>query len=37
MSGADKGVELNEFLSAKGVEGIVNGMDVDEWDPAKDK
>ena len=34
MSGEDKGVELHEFLAAKGVEGIVNGMDVEEWDPA---
>ena len=34
MSGADKGVELHQFLAAKGVEGIVNGMDVEEWDPA---
>ena len=33
-SGIDKGVELHEFLAAKGVEGIVNGMDVEEWDPA---
>ena len=37
MSGADKGVELNGFLAEKGVEGIVNGMDVEEWDPATDK
>ena len=34
MSGVDKGVELHQFLAAKGVEGIVNGMDVEEWDPA---
>lgn len=37
MSGADKGVELNRYLAEKGVEGIVNGMDVEEWDPASDK
>jgi len=36
-SGAEKGVELHEFLSAAGVEGIVNGMDITEWDPSKDK
>ncbi len=33
-SGVEKGVELHQFLAAKGVEGIVNGMDVEEWDPA---
>lgn len=34
----DKGVELDEFIRAVGgVEGIVNGMDVEEWNPLKDK
>ncbi len=37
MSGEDKGVELHDFLAARDVEGIVNGMDVEEWDPAADK
>ncbi|GAX78592.1 hypothetical protein CEUSTIGMA_g6031.t1 [Chlamydomonas eustigma] len=37
MSGADKGVEMHSYLAQKGVEGIVNGMDVEEWDPASDK
>eukprot|EP00195_Chlamydomonas_chlamydogama_P008203 CAMPEP_0202903866 /NCGR_PEP_ID=MMETSP1392-20130828/26767_1 /ASSEMBLY_ACC=CAM_ASM_000868 /TAXON_ID=225041 /ORGANISM="Chlamydomonas chlamydogama, Strain SAG 11-48b" /LENGTH=611 /DNA_ID=CAMNT_0049591215 /DNA_START=59 /DNA_END=1891 /DNA_ORIENTATION=+ len=38
-SGPAKGVELNNYLKAApgGVEGIVNGMDVEEWDPATDK
>ncbi|KAJ9528241.1 hypothetical protein QJQ45_014218, partial [Haematococcus lacustris] len=31
------GVELDAFLRQKGVEGIVNGMDVEEWDPRVDK
>ncbi len=35
-SGVDKGVELDGIIrSAGGIEGIVNGMDVDEWDPSK--
>jgi len=38
MSGADKGVELNTVINAcGGIEGIVNGMDPTEWNPAKDK
>jgi len=37
VSGPAKGVELNKVLSAIGIEGIVNGMDPTEWNPAKDK
>jgi granule-bound starch synthase len=38
MSGADKGVELDKVINAVGgIEGIVNGMDPTEWNPAKDK
>jgi len=37
-SGADKGVELDSVIRAVGgIEGIVNGMDVGEWNPLKDK
>ena len=37
-SGLDKGVELDGVLRAKPLEiGIVNGMDVYEWDPSTDK
>ncbi|CAD7703004.1 unnamed protein product [Ostreobium quekettii] len=37
-SGEDLGVELDEtILKAGGVEGIVNGMEVSEWSPMKDK
>jgi granule-bound starch synthase len=28
------GVELDSVIAKKGVEGIVNGMDVEEWNPA---
>lgn len=32
------GVELDKYIrAAGGVEGIVNGMDVEEWNPKKDK
>ena len=37
ISGPSKGVELDKVLSAVGIEGIVNGMDPTEWNPAKDK
>lgn len=30
-------MELDAWVRAKGVEGIVNGMDVEEWSPALDK
>lgn len=36
-SGKDKGVELDDVIRKVGVEGIVNGMDVEEWNPKKDK
>uniref|UniRef100_A0A0E0HZG5 Starch synthase, chloroplastic/amyloplastic n=1 Tax=Oryza nivara TaxID=4536 RepID=A0A0E0HZG5_ORYNI len=37
-SGPDKGVELDGILRTKPLEtGIVNGMDVYEWNPATDK
>ncbi|EFN54355.1 hypothetical protein CHLNCDRAFT_58262 [Chlorella variabilis] len=36
-SGPQLGVELDKWVKAKGVEGIVNGMDVEEWSPALDK
>ncbi|KAM7472355.1 hypothetical protein LguiA_010538 [Lonicera macranthoides] len=37
VSGKDKGVELDYFLGKKGILGIVNGMDVQEWNPLTDK
>ncbi|KAJ6826251.1 granule-bound starch synthase 1b, chloroplastic/amyloplastic isoform X2 [Iris pallida] len=37
LSGEDKGCELDNILRMTGICGIVNGMDVQEWDPAKDK
>ncbi|KAL4458488.1 hypothetical protein ABPG75_013353 [Micractinium tetrahymenae] len=36
-SGPSLGVELDSYVRQKGVEGIVNGMDVEEWSPALDK
>ncbi|KAI8475913.1 MAG: granule-bound starch synthase [Monoraphidium minutum] len=37
-AGPDTGVELDGAIrAAGGAEGIVNGMDVEEWDPARDK
>lgn len=36
-SGPQLGVELDRYVREKGVEGIVNGMDVEEWSPALDK
>ncbi|KAL6986523.1 NDP-glucose--starch glucosyltransferase [Sarracenia purpurea var. burkii] len=35
--GADKGVKLDNILCKTGIAGIVNGMDVQEWDPSQDK
>ena len=38
MSGPDLGVELDTVLrQIGGVTGIINGMDVTEWDPSSDK
>ncbi|XP_044493674.1 granule-bound starch synthase 1, chloroplastic/amyloplastic-like [Mangifera indica] len=37
VSGIDKGVELDNILRKTGVIGIVNGMDVQEWNPLTDK
>jgi granule-bound starch synthase len=38
ISRPGKGVELDSLINARGgAVGIVNGMDVDEWDPSKDK
>ena len=37
VSGPDKGVELDDDLRVAGVEGIVNGMDDNEWNPLTDK
>ncbi|CAJ2663154.1 unnamed protein product [Trifolium pratense] len=37
VSGPDKGVELDNILRRTGVTGIINGMDVQEWNPATDK
>lgn len=37
VSGPDKGVELDNILRITGIIGIVNGMDVQEWNPSTDK
>eukprot|EP00245_Coleochaete_scutata_P001752 TRINITY_DN12208_c0_g1_i1.p1 TRINITY_DN12208_c0_g1~~TRINITY_DN12208_c0_g1_i1.p1 ORF type:complete len:614 (+),score=139.34 TRINITY_DN12208_c0_g1_i1:144-1985(+) len=37
ISGPAKGVELDTVVAETGVIGIVNGMDVQEWDPSEDK
>lgn len=37
ISGVAKGVELDNILRIKGITGIINGMDVQEWNPATDK
>lgn len=36
-SGPERGVELDTVIRQTGIEGIVNGMDVTEWNPAVDK
>lgn len=37
VSGEDKGVELDNIIRKTGITGIVNGMDVQEWNPSSDK
>ncbi|XP_030488052.2 granule-bound starch synthase 1, chloroplastic/amyloplastic-like isoform X2 [Cannabis sativa] len=37
VSGVEKGVELDNVLRKTGIMGIVNGMDVQEWNPSTDK
>nr|AND76970.1 granule-bound starch synthase [Castanea mollissima] len=37
VSGIDKGVELDNIIRKTGITGIVNGMDVQEWNPSRDK
>lgn len=37
VSAKDKGVELDNILRTTGITGIVNGMDVQEWNPSMDK
>ncbi|MBA0684686.1 hypothetical protein Goari_026258 [Gossypium aridum] len=37
VSGEDKGVELDHIIRKTGITGIVNGMDVQEWNPTTDK
>lgn len=37
VSGEDKGVELDNIIRKTGIKGIVNGMDIQEWNPLTDK
>ncbi|RWR80834.1 granule-bound starch synthase 1, chloroplastic/amyloplastic isoform X1 [Cinnamomum micranthum f. kanehirae] len=37
VSGIDRGVELDNILRKTGVTGIINGMDVQEWNTLTDK
>ncbi|XP_042503510.1 granule-bound starch synthase 1, chloroplastic/amyloplastic-like [Macadamia integrifolia] len=37
ISGEQKGVELDNIIRKTGITGIVNGMDVQEWNPSMDK
>ncbi|XP_059662121.1 granule-bound starch synthase 1, chloroplastic/amyloplastic [Cornus florida] len=37
VSGEAKGVELDGIIRKAGITGIVNGMDVQEWNPSTDK
>lgn len=36
-SGVEKGVELDHIIRRTGIIGIINGMDVQEWNPSVDK
>nr|AEH27527.1 putative starch synthase [Amorphophallus konjac] len=37
VSGVARGVELDNIIRKTGITGIVNGMDVDVWNPVTDK
>lgn len=37
VSAPDKGVELDNILRKTSIQGIVNGMDTQEWNPMTDK
>lgn len=37
ISGVERGVELDNFIRKTGITGIINGMDVQEWNPVTDK
>ncbi|XP_050230287.1 granule-bound starch synthase 1, chloroplastic/amyloplastic-like isoform X1 [Mercurialis annua] len=37
VSGVKRGVELDNIIRKIGITGIINGMDVQEWNPATDK
>ncbi|KAM2647761.1 hypothetical protein TB1_000974 [Malus domestica] len=37
VSAVEKGVELDDIIRKTGIFGIVNGMDVQEWNPLTDK
>lgn len=37
ISGEEKGVELDNIIRNTGISGIVNGMDVQEWNPSTDR
>ncbi|RDY14305.1 hypothetical protein CR513_00645 [Mucuna pruriens] len=37
VSGEERGVELDNIIRARGITGIVNGMDTWEWSPKTDK
>lgn len=37
VSGEAKGVELDNIIRKATITGIVNGMDVQEWNPSTDK
>ena len=37
LLGPEKGVGLDYILRKTGIIGLVNGMDVQEWNPATDK